>query len=228
MEPTSGRLGTQVTGKGRNMSMRPAACALLLLFATSAHAAAAFSVADQAPSPHAVQFVDERPAKELKGGLPLLFDPTYSVPDARLSPGLLDLLGSALEKKLGDRAKGLVVTVRRLQVQNYFRATYERSQAINLAITAGLAGVVLAAVDSKQPVDAVLFRLEGSVQGHEFSVNLAEPYEPGKVGMGMVYNGSGARAATRKVVDLGVAQSVTSIEAALDSAVNASAATPTP
>lgn len=78
----------------------------LVLGASTARAADNYVLREVPLAPSSLNIQDARPAKELKGGLPLLFDPTYSVPDKRFTPPLLDVWTAALEEKLGDRLDG--------------------------------------------------------------------------------------------------------------------------
>jgi hypothetical protein len=195
--------------------------------ANPAWAADNYVIRDQPLAETSLTIVDERPAKELKGGLPLLFDPTYSVPDKRFTPPLLAVFASALQEKLGDQLAGKALAVQRLQVQNYFRATYEKGQASTLFITGGVAGAVVAAIDGKERVDAVRFRLQGTVDGVPFSVEIAAPYEAGKTS-GMVYNGANARAATAAIAQRGIDAGVEAVRQVLESGGTAAAAPAAP
>jgi hypothetical protein len=199
-----------------------------LILGASAVKAAENYVVRETPLPaSSLTIQDARPAKELKGGLPLLFDPTYSVPDKRFTPSLLALLSHELEGALGDRLAGKTITVERLQVQNYFRKTYEKGQATTLFITGGVAGAVIAAIDGKEQVDAVRFRLAGKIDGTPFNVELAEPYDAGK-SSGMVYNGANARAATVAIVERGIEAGVEAVRKVLEPPTVAEAPTATP
>lgn len=195
----------------------------LLLGATTVRAADNYVIRDQPLAETSLTIVDARPAKELKGGLPLLFDPTYSVPDKRFTPPLLAVFASALQEKLGDQLAGKALSIQRLQVQNYFRATYEKGQATTLFITGGVAGAVVAAIDGKERVDAVRFRLQGTVDGAPFSVEIAAPYEAGKTS-GMVYNGPNARAATVAIAQRGIEAGVEAVRQVLESGAGTSPA----
>jgi hypothetical protein len=186
---------------------------LTLATAAPAHAADNYLIAEGSPT-HQVTFMDERPAKELKGGLPLFFDPTYSIPDKRFTPLLTDVLGAELQARLGERLAGKPVTLKRLQVQNYFAATYQQNQAASLAVMGAVSGTVIASVKNKGAVDAIIFRAEGSVDGRSFSVEYAQAYTAGSCG-GMIYNCAPARGATREVVIAGITQTAEAIAQAL-------------
>ena len=193
------------------------ACVVLAALSLETRAAANYVVADPAPPPHSLTFVDERPAAELKGGLPLAFDPTYSIPDKRFTPGLLSLLGHELEAALGDRIKGKTLVIRRLQVQNYFRKTYQKNQSQSLQVSANASGTLMIAIQQKDPIDAMIFRLNGEVDGRAFAVELAQPFDAGGPnGLGMLYNNAGSRKATADIVKAGMTASVTEIARALE------------
>jgi hypothetical protein len=196
---------------------------IALFVATSTtNAAGNYVVRDTPLPPSSVAFDDTRPANELKGGLPLMFDPTYSIPDKRFTPSLLALLGHELELALGDRIKGKTIVVQRLQVQNYFRKTYQKNQSESLQVSANASGATLVAIQQKNPIDAMIFRLKGEVDGHPFEVELAKPFDAsGPNGLGMVYNNAGSRQATKEIVLAGIAASVAEIAKALDGTTNA-------
>lgn len=178
------------------------------------------------PTP-TVSLIDERSPKDLKGGLPILFDPTYSIPDKRFTPPLLPVLAAALTEKLGSRVADRSIVIQKLQAQNYFRKTYENNRTTSLMASAGLiaAAASALAIDEKQSIDAVRFTVRGTVDGKPFAVDLAAPYEVGKTGGGMVYNGPNATAATVAIVQQGIDRTVVAIEALLtDTAVTSEAA----
>lgn len=185
-----------------------------LAAALPAHAADNYVIAEGAPT-HQVTFIDERPAKELKGGLPLFFDPTYSIPDKRFTPLLTDVLGAELQARLGERLAGKPVTLKRLQVQNYFAATYQQNQAAGLAVVGAVSGTVIASVRNRGAVDAIIYRAEGSVDGRPFSVEYAQAYKSVTCGFGMAYNCPAIRAVTREVVIAGITQTAEAIAQAL-------------
>ncbi len=196
---------------------RIAAILALLPCAAATQAAENYIVRDAAVPASSVTFEDLRPAAELKGGLPLLFDPTYSIPDKRFTPGLLPILGHELDNALGERIKGKTVVIHRLQVQNYFRKTYQKNQSESLQVSANASGLTLFAIQRKDPIDAMIFRLKGEVDGRAFELNLAQPFDAsGPTGLGMLYNNSSSRKATREMVEAGIAASVTAIAKALD------------
>lgn len=191
----------------------------LLLGATTVRAAGNY-VIREAPLPaSSVTIQDARPAAELKGGLPLMFDPTYSIPDKRFTPNLLALLSHELETALGERIKGKTLIVNRLQVQNYFRKTYQKNQSESLQVSANASGATLVAIQQKDPIDAMIFRLNGEIDGRPFTVELAQPFDAsGPNGLGMVYNNAGSRKATREIVEAGMVASVAAITEALNAA----------
>lgn len=187
---------------------------LTLATAVPAHAADNYVIGAAESTPHQVTFIDQRPAKELKGGLPLFFNPTYSIPDKRFTPLLTDVLGAELQARLGEHLAGKAVTLQRLQVQNYFRATYLNNQAAGFASTLTVPGLVLAAIQDRSAIDAIIYRAEGSVDGKPFTIQFAQTYKAGSCG-GMVYNCGPARAATREVVIAGITQTAEAIAQAL-------------
>lgn len=187
---------------------------LSLAAAVPAHAADNYVIAEGAPT-HQVTFVDERPAKEVKGGMPLFFDPTYSIPDKRFTPLLTDVLGAELQARLGERLAGKPVTLKRLQVQNYFRATYQQNQAAGLAVVGAVSGTVIVGVQRKDAIDAIIFRAEGTVDGRPFSVEYAQAYKSVTCGFGMAYNCGPIRLVTREVATAGITQTVEAIAQAL-------------
>lgn len=179
---------------------------LLNLIPDRALAAAAYDISKgELVVPKAFELTDARDAKELKGGLPLFKDPTYTIPEKRFSPGLVALLGSELEGHLGEKLTGRQVTVDKFLVQFYFGATYRHNQSQSVAITgAALTGDwVVTAIAEGKDVDAALVRLLVKIDDQTYAVDFAKAVamgDPPMLYMGMVYDRKEARAVIREAV----------------------------
>ena len=89
--------------------------------------------------------VDNRPADEVKGGLPLN-RPVYTVPAKRFDPPLLELLGHRLHREFGSGVNDWQVVVNRFRVVNSFGASYRNAQAASAgtAVASGDYGLAAA------------------------------------------------------------------------------------
>lgn len=177
-----------------------------VLLLTACASQTPYMLGDGLPS-SGVELVDRRPSEEIRGGLPLFADPTYTVPDTRFEPRLLTTLSARLSEEFGSELEGREIVVTRFRVQNYFGASYARAQSSSLAATAAGAGNIglasyFSTARSGGAIDVVLVEIAGTIDGVAFDGAGAQPYSanPGAMYMGMVYDLPEAREATSVAV----------------------------
>lgn len=190
---------------------------ILFLFCTLAGCTSSipYQLSDSVePTKTSLKVVDNRFAEDIDGGLPLLFDPTYSVPDDRFSPPLIDMLRAALEKEFGDSLSGKTLTLDHFSVDNDFGGTYARNQSASMAANAAVNRVIMVGESNDKNADTIIVRIKGDLDGKGFATIVMTPYSatPPVTYMGMVYDLPESRVATKLAVRAAIKQVIDSLQ----------------
>lgn len=119
---------------------------------------------------------DQRPRIHARGGIPKLFDPLYVFGDPMFEPAPPEALRRARWQKFGADLAGEVVVINALSVENYFAATFRRSQSAGLT-GAGHTGAGFQAMRAAGGTfDAVFVTISATFRGDSFTVVTVEPY----------------------------------------------------